>query len=126
MHKAEGMEILFANEINPGILHCRSGSRIIAAIEKWQLGNRAAGAFNCKDLLATIGRTLEYPHTTALNHKQAGAGFAFRKKQLALAVLPRNGAFGKELEFSCGETVKDLDASKNFQSLRYGSHGWTF
>src|SRR5579864_2478981 len=126
MHKAEGMEILFADEINLGILHCRSGSGIIAAIEKWQLGNRTAGAFNGKNLLATIGGTFEDPHTTALNYKQASARIAFRKKQLALTVIARNSAFGKELEFSCGETVKDLDASKNFQSLRHRSHEWTF
>src|SRR5579864_3805181 len=102
MHKAEGMEILFADEINPGILHCRSGSGIIAAIEKWQLGNRTAGAFNGKDLLATIGGTFEDPHTAALNYKQASAVIAFRKKQLALTVISRNSAFGRSEERRVG------------------------
>src|SRR5438270_5896973 len=111
------MEILLADEVDSGVPQCRRGGWIIAAIKKRKLGNGAAGAFNGKDLLTAVGRTLEDPHTAALNHKQAGAGITFRKKQLALAVIARNGAFSKELEFSFSEPVKDLDPPKNFQSL---------
>ena len=54
MYQAERMKILFADEINPGILDCRGGSRIISAIEKRQFGNGAAWAFNCQNLLTAI------------------------------------------------------------------------
>ena len=122
MHKAERMEILLADEVDSCVPHCRCGSWIIAAIKKRKLGNGTAGVFNGKDLLAAIGRTLEDPHTAALNHKQAGAGIALCKKQFALAVVARYSPFSKELEFGFSEPVEDLDTSKDFQSLRYRSH----
>src|SRR5437762_7038068 len=108
MHEAEGMEVLFADEVNSGIFCCRCGSRIITAIEERQFRNRAAGTFNCQDLLTTVRRAFEDSHTSALNDEQSSARIAFRKEKLAFLVMARYSPFGKESEFGFREPVKDL------------------
>src|SRR5215467_10591917 len=111
------MKVLFADEVNPGLIECRGRRRIRSTIEQRQFSDGTTRAFDGQDLLPAIGRTLEDSYLPALNDEQAGTGIALGEDKLSFAVAARHCPFGEKLEFGLSQPVEDRDAAKNFQSV---------
>ena len=107
--ETEGLEILFADEEQSGVVDGGDRCGIVAAIEDREFSDRTARAVDIEDLLASVDGSFEDANVPGFDDVEPGAGLSFREYDFSSGEGAGDGSLSEEDEFGVGESGKDGD-----------------
>src|SRR5579875_844537 len=113
MLQAQRLEVLLADEQQAAVGDGLCRGWIVAAVEHWQLGDRAARPVDGQHLLASAGRTLEDAHVARFDDVESGARLGLRKDQFSGTESALHDAGGEKREFLLAEAGEERDTLKD-------------
>jgi hypothetical protein len=117
MNQAGGIEVLFTDEVDSGLVSRCGGCRISTTVKHWSLATELPGPSTVSTCSRPFGENLKDSQMATFNDEKSGTTIAFAEDELAAAVIAGHCPFGKKLELGLREICKNRYSSEWFRAF---------